>query len=234
MFVTSNNQEIARVSKDTFCEKGNLPQVIMVLVDATETIDPVQSERAISALMREVENSPKRARIDVFYTRPQGKTLVQPLFSKCNPGLAKSGIYSDAAAATKRFSEDYVDALEDAFSEAIGQKPANTSPILESIRAASTRSFSRVPNTTERRIILISDMLQHSDIESHYKQIGNFREFKASSGWPKAIVDLGNSEVRIMYITRSKARKLQGREHQAWWESYFLAVHGRLIGMESY
>ena len=227
-------QKQSLIDNNTFCEKGNLPQVTMVLIDATDPLDDVQKERAIAALLKDAEHAPKRARIDIYSARPESKQLITPLFSKCNPGAETNPFISDAKAAKKRFSNGYIKILESAFNEAVGKPSARTSPILESIRAASVRSFSRIPDSTRRQIIIISDMLQNSTVVSHYRGIGSFDVFRASKGWPKVIVDLGGADVRIFYITRYQARNIQGRQHLSWWEKYFEAVNGELSEVESF
>lgn len=222
------------IDKSTFCEDGNLPMVTMVLVDASDALDPVRKERAIAMLMRETLNSPARSRADIYIARANGESLIQPIFSICNPGKAGNMWVSDAAGDKKKFEEDYLGGLERAFDEALGKPPSRTSPILESIRETSTKSFARVPNETIKRVFIVSDMLQNSDLISHYRGIGTFETFKASSAWPNSITDLHGAKVTFLYITRPTSRSIQGVRHQTWWENYITAVNGRLYSIESF
>jgi hypothetical protein len=53
-------------------------------------------------------------------------------------------------------------------------EPAKTSPIIESLRSAATRSFSRLAGDVPVRITLISDMVQNSPMLKQSKGIGDF------------------------------------------------------------
>lgn len=225
--------ESEAIDRLTHCHDTMLPSVIMVLIDSSDPLDNVQKERSIARVLRDIDGQAEFSRIDIYSARPDGDELISPIFSQCKPPLPGSALISDVKAA-ERFETNFEAGLESAFNKAVGLRGSSTSPLIESLREATTRSFSRTPETTRRRIIIISDMLQNSETVSHYKGLESFERFQSSASWPKAIIDLGNAEVSILYITRSETRNVQGIEHQEWWRNYFKAVNGYLKDVESY
>ena len=224
----------ASVDKLTFCQADNLPEVLLVLIDGSDRLDSVQSERAIALMQRQISTVPKRGRVDVFVIASPGQELARPVFSRCNPGAAGSALVSNAKEDAKNFAVEFTGALEAALEEALEQKPADTSPIMESVRESATRTFSRVPDATTKRMVLVSDMLQNSAISSHYSGLEDFDQMMKSGRWSQAITDLKGAEVTLGYVTRPDSRSIQGLAHQSWWETYFRNVGGRLVNVESF
>ena len=226
--------QMAAIDPDTFCHSTNMPAALLILVDASDRLDAVEAERARALLEREIARLPRHGRVDLYLANSADGELSEPEFRRCNPGPAGSALVSDAAGDARRFSEDYFGALDTAFAAALAIEPADTSPLLESIRSASTRSLARLPDGTPVRVVVVSDLLQHSDVLSHYRSREDFGVFQASPGWSRAIADLRGADVVLGYVTRADQRQLQGRAHLAWWEDYVRASGGRVEAVETF
>ena len=90
-------------------------------------------------------------------------------FSLCNPGRGDqvNALFRNPEQIEERFNEKFDKPLEDILEDLIEPKEAPNSPVLEAMaRLAQTEAFSdRAP---ARRIVIISDMLQNSDVFTAY------------------------------------------------------------------
>ncbi|MBX9694463.1 MAG: hypothetical protein K2Z81_18900, partial [Cyanobacteria bacterium] len=70
-----------------------------------------------------------------------------------------------------------------------------TSPIIESLRSAATKSFSRLGENVPVRITLVSDMVQNSAVLKQRSASDDFAAFKKSAGWSRSLVDLHHADL---------------------------------------
>jgi hypothetical protein len=96
------------------------------------------------------------------------------------------------------------------------------SPLLETaVRELRQQDFRYAK---QRRLVLISDMVQHSDLFSQYKR-----------GRPKADdladmnADMQGDEIRIHYIRRPSLHRIQTAAHRRFWTSYFTNAGAHVV-----
>src|SRR5690606_34075213 len=106
------------------------------------------------------------------------------------------------------------------------------SPILESIQSVALTSFARAPDRP-RRLVVISDMLQHTEDLSHYRGEHNFLAFRASPRWRRLRPDLAGVEVEIFYVWRDTGLDVQGASHVQFWRDVITEAGGRLVRVEA-
>ena len=219
----------------SFCNRSGPSEIHVVLLDASDMMDDVQIERVKAAIFRAAKGSSTGTRFDIYIANTPDGRLADPVFSKCNPGEPGkyAAINSDANAKREAFEKTFLAAIEETLSGLLTVNPASTSPIIESIRSSATRSLARVDQGTLVRMTIVSDMVQNSSMLRHQSANMDFRDFKEGASWPQALADLHDARVDLIYIARSHYRSIQGRSHQAWWEAYFNAIHGRLIGIDT-
>lgn len=223
------------INPESFCHKAGPNRVLLVVLDASDTIDEVQAERVKSDIRATALNSPLGTRVDLYLADVADGELGRPLFSKCNPGKPGQydALYSDVSSRQEQFEEGFLAAVEDSLTQLLTRPPANSSPILESVRSAATSAFSRLSPETSTEILIVSDMVQNSDLLRHRGTPPEFSEFREGPTWARAIADLKGSTIRIMYVMRPQYQSVQGRSHMLWWERYFEAVNGRLTKVDS-
>ena len=96
------------------------------------------------------------------------------------------------------------------------------SPIMETIkRLTENKSFSSIAEN--KKIIIISDMLQNTRPINHYKKYSP-DTFVESKYFNQIKPELNNTCVTIYYLASSdpKARKFQGERHKNFWEKFFI------------
>jgi hypothetical protein len=112
-----------------------------------------------------------------------------------------------------------------------------TSPIIESIRGAAITSFGAYERgELSLRITMISDMVQNSTLNNHFKLEPNFQQLSRTSAWSSLQPHLKGAEADILYLIRPSARRgnalIQTRGHQQFWEELISASGGRLNAIE--
>ena len=78
------------------------------------------------------------------------------------------------------------------------------------------------------RLILVSDMLQHTDGASHYRGLTAFDAFRETSFYKKIRADLRFVEIDIFYVHRDTKKKIQGAIHVNFWRNFFVDQGGVL------
>ncbi|MEC7291615.1 MAG: hypothetical protein VXW22_16155, partial [Pseudomonadota bacterium] len=225
----------SNIEPDTFCDRRGPSGVEMILIDASDSLDEVQIERAKSIVASKLQQLSAGTRVDIFVATHADGSLPAPVFSKCNPGKPGryAGVYRDAESLREDYEQEYMMAIEREIGSLLGQPALENSPILESIRSAATRSFGRVESDVPKSMIIISDMLQNSDLDSHYRDDISISSFLNSERWPQAMSDLHQSDVEILYVLRPQYRDFQGAFHLNWWDQYLRSIGAKSISVRS-
>ncbi len=232
LVVTERAEAIDPVS---LCDRSGPSEVHVVLLDASDPLDGVQAERAKAEVFKSARRSPKNSRIDIYVADTPDGRLAEPAFSKCNPGAPArlDALYSDVERRQEEFDTAFLEAIEETMTSVLSAEEASASPIIESIRSASTRSFSRLNDDTPVRLTIVSDMVQNTQLLRQRSPDARFDEFEQSAGWPSALVNLHGANIHVIYVARPQYRALQGIGHQSWWQNYFNAVNGRVVSMDT-
>jgi hypothetical protein len=109
-----------------------------------------------------------------------------------------------------------------AVTDAVSAGKATSSPIMETIAGiAATDLATPAARQAPRRLIILSDMLQHSDIASHYRVQPVVEKFKNTANYNRVRVDLTGIDVTIFYIDRARSAGIAWDEHIKFWEQFF-------------
>jgi len=229
------NQKAEATDPDTWCNRAGPAEVHLILLDASDPLDGVQAETARAKVVSAIRAAPENARVDIYLADRGDGSLGEPIFSKCNPGQpgAFDAAISDIEKKKRDYEQGYLAAVEETMTKVLQVEPAKTSPIIESLRSAATKSFARLPATTPVTITLISDMVQNSPMLKQSKGGTDFDAFKKSAGWSSALVDLHHARISVVYVTRANYRDVQSNAHINWWSQYFDAMNGTLLESEA-
>lgn len=229
------NQKAENTDLATWCDRAGPNGVHLILLDASDPLDGVKTEAAKAHVLKAIKVAPAGARVDVYLADRADGSLGEPIFTKCNPGepTVTDAIVSDAKKRRQDYESGYLLAVESILAKTLQAKPLKTSPIIESLRSAATRSFARLDDGVPTRITIISDMVQNSVMLKHRSATDDFDAFKGSAGWTNALVDLHGADVHIVYVTRANYRDIQGNGHINWWARYFEAMNGSFLNSEA-
>jgi hypothetical protein len=158
----------AALDPETLCPTSRpIAGHTVVIVDRTDAWSP-----AIGATLAEIieiaqRNTAQYQRFSIVSL--DADQSVRPLFSACNPGAPSlwSDLYRGRRYTQRDFEEKFVGAAESILAQVSEPSEASTSPIIEYLhRWLGADDFNAdIPN---RRLVLISDLRQHSPLYSVY------------------------------------------------------------------
>ena len=203
---------------------GDYPRTA-VLIDATDALSASQ----VKTIREEVNALRKRLTlhewVGIFVLDEGNLVLPQPEVALCNPGDESTAnpLFENPRQIRKRFEQEFRAPIEESVERLASLPSKSTSPILEMIRAVALDG--NFDSTKDRRLIIVSDLLQNVPEYSHYRQDANFDRWRdmpyARDFLQLSLLDV---DVDILYLKRPDVRSLQTRGHVAFWEDYFDAV----------
>jgi hypothetical protein len=189
----------------TGCPKGGPTAVTAVLVDLTDKVKPVTASEIRQRLADIISRVPKYGRIDIYSIESENDKLPAQIISVCSPGSAKDAdpLYSSPELIAKWWRERYYEPLETVINKILSQTEGNTSPIMENIGSVSVLSFTADNSKSiQKRLIIVSDMLQHSDAFSLYRHGPDYEAYVASPKARGITADLREVQVDLFLIQR--------------------------------
>ena len=224
-------------------ESGPSREIIMLL----DTSDPLTDKHKaeIGRILREMTNPAVSARHPglavregervSFYDLQSIGVPGSPVGQICNPGgdPAQRTLIDSLTKGTsieewkyKRF----VRLVEDLFPENDGP-PQPASPLLETIAVITARhapSGRANADAKHAHLIVISDLLQHTPMLSHY---GSYSE---PASLPRELrADLSRVEVSLYRLERHKYTKFQTPAHYYWWTDVVAEMGGRIVWQQA-
>ncbi|MDX1922439.1 MAG: hypothetical protein SFW65_04860 [Alphaproteobacteria bacterium] len=209
---------------DTFalCQSSPLKAVstTLVVVDTTDTFTQDQQLRLRLTIEAERDRVPEGGRFVVLSLNPEAAWQPVELVSVCNPGKGENAnpLLVTRSKVEKRWHAVYGEPIDKAVINALDQAPSERSPIIQTLAATLTRADFDT-RTAARRLVIISDLLEHE--KGGYSQLrpGDFWSSYQASALPKtARLHLQGVSVSIDYLQRGKFAAVQGPRHQAFWE----------------
>ncbi len=214
-----------KLNPRTLCPlSGSIGQTIL-LIDTTDPLTLVAQERLKQLLkgLGDPEND--------HYLQPAHELIVYRLASRiadmkrplrvCNPGHPEDiNILFESKADALRKWRSFELMRRRSLPRTDEQVKGEQSPLLESISWVTAK---HIPNfgvgETHRptRLILFSDMLQNSDLLSHYRYLPTMKAFKALVGYPAMSSNLNGAKVWLFYVRRTGLEHVQTAKHHYWW-----------------
>jgi hypothetical protein len=218
------------IDKETLCPRAGPSSITVVLIDVSDPLTPVAQEDAKNAIAEEMARVPKFGLLELRLLDPsiQGG---QVLFHRCNPGDGKelSELIANPEQERRKFEEGFETPLKNLLGAAVQSDPAKSSPLMETVQWIAVKEFAPSGKVTEKpRLILVSDMIQHSGNYSLYKGDASFQRFRRSPFYEVLRTDLAQAEATMFLIHREKPA-LPDDDLVAFWEQWFADNGGSLI-----
>lgn len=211
----SKVNEIAELDPVTFCPKSGATAVTSVLVDRTDGINDVQAEALEALFMTWIQKVPEHGAFRIYEVSGDG--MRDPVVDVCNPGDVEnvSALTGNKRLTRERYEEKFKGPIEAMIAGMRSDAEAQSSPIMESVQAIAVRDFSAGRAKEERRLIIVSDLMQHTDGLSLYKAPPDIQDFRKSIEGQKIESDLAGIETTI-YLLHSSSAKQTGNVVQFW------------------
>lgn len=223
------------IDEATLCPVSGPSAVTAVLVDRSDPLTTQQALRVRQVLDRVVAEAPVGGRVALYVAEADAFTALAPVLALCNPGSEANPLYQNPKKIRARYEEGFkarFDAVRKALLEPAQRK---TSPIMESIKAVCIDAFGAAPPGVPLRLVVVSDLVQHSPVTSHYRE-RNFETFLRDARLSGVLVDCKGAEVEMLYILRlgkDGRPTIQNGAHQRFWDLWFQRMNARPKSLEA-
>ena len=224
----------SELDSKTLCPKTGPEAGLVILLDLTDRIGSTQHVRLHSILEKEVSGARQNTLIAVGAVKSEpSKRGVD--FALCKPleGSAASQLYQNPRLVAEKYKKDFRKPFTASLEKMLKTGRADRSPIMESLQAALAAAPGFVDAEYPRRLIIVSDLLQHSAVFSFYRR-DTWRKFQRSRDFERLARTLRGVEVQILRLPRPKA-KIDPAEVGDFWVNYFdqagaRSVRSRMLG----
>jgi hypothetical protein len=216
-------EDASHISQD-FCRADPMPEMTAVVIDHTDKINTIQKADLERRLWDIANNLDKNGKIQFFSVEKVGNSVLQPGLSLCNPGSEKevSEWSGNKRLARKHYEEKFASLLKEKLEDILNAPTATTSPIMEATQSVVVTAFTGNSNTAnKKKLVLVSDLLEHADGFSVYKGAPDFDDYRKGGHWSSVRADMSGIEVVILFLNRPGAENIQKRNLQKFWMDYF-------------
>lgn len=210
-----------KIDENTLCRSGGAVNVTSILLDLTDPLSRTQQNRLRTAIENEVATSSTDTMITLgvvseFPDRWGAK------YAKCKPATGEDAnrLYENPELIADRYNREFHAPIMRLIEDTLDSEAENNSPIMEALQSlvAETPDFTTAPG--HKKIVIVSDMLQHSDDLSFYR--GQFWEYFVSQNGERRLArSLSGVYVEILRIPRSGGNTPPLARVDEFWARYF-------------
>lgn len=221
VFLFVKSGETVELDPDTNCPVAGPSSATAFLFDTT---DPL-SEVTLSDLKNHFRTEGSKVgpggyiRI-VSLTAEPGEVVT--LFDGCNPGDGSTvDIWtSNPKRQQKKWEEEFGKPLEKLPDEVANGSSADQSPIMAAIQQVKLTLFdAEISRKAAKRLIVASDMIEHTSLYSQYRSSLDYGAFKESKAAQIYGTSLDGIAVKVLYVNREK-KAFSSREHVEFWATW--------------
>lgn len=225
----------------TNCPREGPTSIHLILIDQSDPITGLQAQRVRQEITRLKNSANTGTRFDIYSFEGDSHNELQPLLSLCVPQKPEkaSDWTENRERVRKRYEQRFSEVVDAAINRLLVASTRPSSPIVESLRAASQTSFGLIePGRIPLHVTMISDMVQHTAELSHFRADADFDQLARNPKWPTLRPVLKGAEVRVLYLLRPTAlrnnRPIQNEGHQRFWERLIAASGGTLTNVDPF
>lgn len=228
-------QKQVLVDSETLCPIASpSPEYVALVFDKSDAYNPIQQhflKRFFSEFKKHLLPGTK---ISVYVIDSQLKEHISADFVVCAPrtGQDANAFYENPKLIRQRWQQQFEQPLDKVINGYMQAGEADSSPIMEALQIVSLSAFPVGNNSVDKRIILVSDMFQHTPEWSHYRGQMDLSKLQKTNYYQRINTDLQNAEVSILYVRREGMEKLQNKRHALFWADYIESIGGRVTLIE--
>jgi len=215
----------------TMCPATGPTSHFVLLVDTTDPLTFTQRQ-AWDVLLRDLVSRrvPRDALLSVYELGADFHADAKPLVELCNPGDGsdRSELTANVQRLRRQYEDRFLKPLLAQSDRLVATKPADTSPILETIQLVGINAFrAHAEVHGPRRLVILSDLLHNTPRFSMYREQPDFAAFAATDYGRRVQADLPGVEVELHVLLDTP--RLQTRRQLKFWEDYFDKAGARIV-----
>lgn len=206
-----------KIDETTLCHEDGAGTRLAILLDLTDPLSQTQANQLDSMLDIIVDDAPIGAAVGVgVVSADPGRWGAQ--FFRCKPasGADANELYENPLLIGERFATEFEQPLNDTIVAMMGAGSENASPIMESMQAL----LSEMPPAKQTHVVIVSDLLQHSDTLSFYRGEG-WEAFEAKGGPDRLARSLSGADLTLIRVPRPGVGAAVGAAADPFWARYF-------------
>ena len=220
------------INSDTLCQVGKQhTDIIAILIDATEGLPDRSARQASIRIEQILSAAPENSLINLYAIKSGNESHIEPIAHICKPsnGEDVSNLTGNKNYSLKQYKERFVKPLRLQINNLIDANSSSTSPLIESMQSAVIESFEANANTGKKRLIIVSDMIQNTNLYSFYREKPSYKNYtKISTQSGKGMLRLDGITVEILVVARSFPKGTREDVVRFW--SLFLKEKGAASG----
>lgn len=216
-------------------------EIHIIMIDQSDPIKPQQAQVIRDNLSSIKKHAAFGTRFDIYTFEGNTTDELKPKLSICAPGKPEeaNALIENSERIKRTYDEKFSAQIDASLESLLHASTLPTSPIIESIRAASITSFGGSDvGEIPLHLTLISDMIQHSPAYSQFRADSNFEALSKTSTWAELRPQLKGAETDILYLLRDDAKRngkpIQNRGHQEFWEHLINSSGGDVAHINSF
>lgn len=220
------------LNPETLCPADGPRGHYILLVDKTDPLNFTQKQ-ALSVTLKELIETkvPEGFLVSVFALGEDFRESATPLVELCNPGDGSNLSEWDSSPKKRKalYMSKFAQPLVELSESLVSAEAAKRSPIFEMLQLVGINGYRKQGINGERRLVIVSDMLQNTAQFTMYKGPVDFAAFEASEYGRKSLPDLQNVKVELHYLMNSP--QLQTKRNLKFWEDFFARAGARIVAV---
>ena len=196
-----------RIDEASLCPETGPTAHLAILVDTTDPMSLTLLEAARQQIERKIEEAAVHTRISFATVNPDMETRGDAFFSMCKPQSGKDAsiLTQNPDIVEEGFRTGFADPVSGAMGALLRVPEAQGSPIMESIQEFAARIPGFAVTEVPRELVLMSDLMQHSDNFSFYRG-GDWKSFASARGPTRFGSAYDGATVTVLRIPRLPER----------------------------
>ncbi len=220
-FVSQKLIAKATVDEVTLCHAEGVHNVVSILLDLTDPLSETQQARLKAIIAREVSDASVDTMIALgVVSEASGNWGAK--FAKCKPatGVDANGLYENPAIIAERYQSEFIVPIQVTLESMMSGETENQSPIMEALQSLVSETPYFSDTRGNRTIIVVSDMLQHSNNLSFYRNQG-WDYFAKQNGPQRLAGNLSGVSIQILRVPRLAGNIPSNDIVEDFWVRYF-------------
>ena len=211
----------AALDEATLCPESGPKEVLVVLLDLSDPLSPVQRNRLESELVRRFEETPDGTMISVGIVESDlNSSGIR--FGLCRPsaGGEANPLYQNRQLIEQRYRSEFLEPLENALEAMFEGEVQGTSPLMEAIHQVVVDTEGFRDREIGKTLIVVSDLYQNSDTFSFYRG-EEWSDFRNSQQFLLKSRFLEGFDVTVIRVPRNIPRNSSNAAVEDFWVNYF-------------
>ena len=230
-FYVTEAQSAIETDPTTNCRVDKIiPRETVILLDATEAVSQSQLVGLSNQLEKIVQDSIIYERFKVYFLKDDPQRF-KPKFSICNPGngIGLSPFTNNLRKLMNNWEESFRTPMISSIEGLATINSSASSPIMEMLKFVGLRTFSR-SSSSEKRLVLVSDMVEHTESYSQYRDRKfDFEKLAVTSYFKEMRPHLNGVHIDLLYLQRAELTDIQRSEHiTKFWKPFIKNSGGQI------